>query len=165
MAKKDKGATAVVEPETEELEELEEAAETDTKPSSKKGGEEVEFGVADLCKLVKDKTGKDYSTKDMRVLLRKMAREDTPRVQREVIAGNRSRYNFPGGAKNAEVKKVLAAVQKGEIEEGKKAQLDKLKEQKAAQKAAEGDTGKKGKKGKKGKGKDTDAVEEIEDLD
>lgn len=146
---KGKAAVAEIEDDDIEIEELTDDEASDTPPAkSKKGGvEEVEFGVADLCALVKEKTGKDYSTRDMRTLLRKMAREDTPRVEREVIAGNRARYNWPGGVKNPEVKKVIAAVTGGEIEEGKKEALAKLKENKAKKTAKE----EKNKKSKKSK--------------
>lgn len=141
--------------------ELDAELETDEateKPAKGKGkSDEVEFGVADLCAYIKEETGKEYSTRDMRTLLRKMAREDKPRVEREVIAGNRARYDWPGGPKNAEVKKILKAVSGGEIEEGKKEALAKLKEQKAA-KAAKAE-------GKKGKGKGKKAkVEEDDDV-
>jgi len=155
MAKGKKGATAEAEPEVEELTESE-AEETPAKAKK----DDVTFGVADLCELVKQETGKEYTTRDMRTLLRKMAREDKPRVDREVIPGNRARYDWPKGAKDPEVKRVLAAVGAGEIEEGKKAALAKLKESKA-KKDAEG--GKKGKKGKKGaKAEKAETLDEVE---
>lgn len=153
----------------EEVEELDESSEETEKP--KKGAtDEVTFGVADLCRLVKKKTGKEYSTRDMRTLLRKMAREEKPRVAREITAGNRSRYDWTG-PNDPEVKAVLKAVEKGEIEAGRKEALDKLKEKKAKEKAKEGKGKSKDKAKGKSKGKtkasddDDDTVDEIEDLD
>lgn len=160
MAKGKKGSTAEAEPEVEELAESE---ESETPAKAKK--DDVTFGVADLCALVKKETGKDYSTRDMRTLLRKMAREDKPRVEREVIPGNRARYDWPKGAKDPEVQRVLKAVGAGEIEDGKKEALAKLKESKAKKDAAKGE----GKKGKKGKGKaekaEAESLDEVEFQD
>lgn len=159
MAKKSK----TVEPEEDEVEveELDESDESETPAKAKK--DDVTFGVADLCALVKEKTGKEYSTRDMRTLLRKMAREDKPRVNREVIPGNRARYDWPEGANDPEVKRVLKAVGAGEIEEGKKEALAKLKENKA-KKEAKGEGGKKGKKGK-AKAKAAEAEEELDEVE
>lgn len=141
-----------------------EVLDDDVEETSTKSDNAVTFGVKDLCDLVKAKTGKEYSTRDMRTLIRKMAREDKPRVEREIVAGNRSRYDWPKGEKDPEVKAIIAAVEKGEIEAGRKEALDKLKESQA-EKKAKGD--KKGKKGKKAKASEPepedDVDEEIED--
>lgn len=157
----------------EELEdEVEELADDDEEVSpskSKKGSDDdVTFGVADLCKAAKKITGKEYSTREMRTLLRKMAREDDPRVDRTITAGNRSRYDWPEGLNDPEVKRVLKAIKGGEIEAGKKEALAKLKEQKAAKAASADKASKKSSKGKskaKAEETDDDDVEEIEDLD
>jgi hypothetical protein len=135
----------------EETEELEDDEPEEKPAKSKKGGsDEVTFGVADLCAYIKEETGKEYSTRDMRTLLRKMAREDKPRVNREVIPGNRARYDWPDGPKDPEVKRVLKAVNGGEVEAGRKEALEKLKENKKAKDAAKGDASeKKSKKSKK----------------
>src|SRR6185295_5951400 len=67
-----------------ELEELDEDVEDESpKKKRRSGGEEVEFGVADLAAHLKKLTGKEYSTRDLRTLIRKMAREDKARVKRE----------------------------------------------------------------------------------
>lgn len=142
--------------------------EEDVKPAKGKGKaksngqEEVEFGASDLAKYLSERLGKTITPRDLRTQIRRMARETErkggPRVEREITAGNRTRYNWPGGLKNAEVKAIIAAVEGGELDAGKKAALDALKEKKAAQKAA-GEGGKKGKAGKKGK---KAKVEEIE---
>lgn len=166
MAKKTKVKAPPVEEiedDEEELDELAEDEEVEETPAKRKGGTpEVEFGVADLCAYVKEKTGKEYSTRDMRTLLRKMAR-DNGRIDREVIAGNRARYNWPGGPKNAEVKVIIAAVKGGEIEASRKEALDALKERKAAKDAAAG-VSKKSKKSAK-KAKAAPVVEDDDDLD
>lgn len=163
MAKSKK--TAPAEEAEVELEELD-AAEEGEETTSKSSKQEVTFGVADLAKHLSEKTGKEISTRDLRTQIRRMAREEKPRVNREVVPGNRSRYDWPDGLKDPEVKAIIKAVTAGELEEGKKAALAKLKEDKAAKKAKEGSS--KG-KGKKGKGKaapadDDDVVDvEIED--
>lgn len=148
--------------EDEELEDLEseldelsedEPEEKPAKKSKKSADEDEVWGVSDLCDLVKAETGKEYSTRDMRTLLRKMAREDKPRVNREVIAGNRARYSWTG-PDDPEVKQVLKAVGKGEIEAGRKEALAKLKEQgeaKKAKKKAAAEAGEEPKKAKKNK--------------
>lgn len=162
---KGKGKAAVVEEDDVELEDLDEDVEEES-PSSKKGkADEIEFGVKDLCNYLEKKTGKAYSTRDLRTLIRKMAREDKARVQREIVAGNRSRYNWPGGLENPEVKAIIKAVSGGEVEAGKKEALDALKSRKASKDAK----GKKGKKGKAAKVEepddDDDDIEDIEDDD
>lgn len=144
-----------------ELEDLEADVESDEAPK-KKGGEEVEFGASDLAAYLTEKTGKKITPRELRALIRKMAREDTPRVDREIKAGNRSRYNWPGGLKNPEVKAIIKAVTGGELEADKQAKLAELKEKKAKKKAAEAKAGKGGKG--KGKGKKEAEVEEV-DLD
>lgn len=109
------------------------------KPAAKKTEEveatttEVTFGVADLCALVKEETGKDVSTREMRTLLRKMARDG--RIDRKIIAGNRSRYDW-AGPEDPEVQAALEAFKSGELEEDKKAKLAALKERKDAERAA-----------------------------
>src|SRR6478609_620885 len=75
----------------EEVDEVEETEET-----------EPTFGVADLVKLIKEKLGKDTTTRELRTLLRKMARDG--RLDREIVAGNRARWEW-SGPNDAEVKK------------------------------------------------------------
>jgi hypothetical protein len=145
--------------------------EDEAKPAKKKSSTpEVEFGVSDLCAYLTKKTGKEIKPRELRTLIRKMAREDDPRVDREVIPGNRSRYDWKGGLKNPEVKKIIAAVTKGEMEADKKEKLEQLKADKAKKTAAKKKAADKapGKKGK-GKGKkvadpepDDEEIEEIE---
>src|SRR5690606_29906837 len=112
-------------------------ADVEEDAPAKSSAQEVEFGASDLAKYLSEKTGKNITPRELRALIRKMAREDTPRVDREIKAGNRSRYNWPGGLKNPEVKAIVAAVTGGELEADKQAKLAALKEQKAKKKAAE----------------------------
>lgn len=159
MAKGKKGGAAVAEPEEAELDELDADEGSDEKPKGKKT-DDVTFGVADLCKVAKKVTGKDYTTRDMRTLIRKMARDGSGRINREIVAGNRSRYDW-SGPNDPEVKAILKALKAGELEAGKKEALAKLKENKAKKNAENGEGGKKG-KGKKSKGSKA-KVEEPED--
>ena len=123
--------TAVVEEEVE-LDELDDDVAEDEGTTPTKS--EVTFGVRDLAEHLSKATGTTIKPKDLRTLIRKMAREDKPRVDREVVAGNRSRYDWPLGLKDPEVKAIIAAVTKGELEQGKKEALDALKARKAEQK-------------------------------
>lgn len=116
-----------------------------SKTEKKARADEPQFGIQWLIRLIKKKTDKDYTPREVRTLLRKMAREDKPRINREIIPGNRARYEW-SGPEDAEVKAVLKAVGGGEIEAGKKEALDRLKQQKAAKDAKAETTTKKKKK-------------------
>lgn len=129
---KTKKPKVVEEEDDEELEELEDDEATDAAP--KKGSsDDVVFGASDLAKLLTEKTGKTISARDLRTLLRKMARDG--RVNRTITPGNRTRYSWSGPS-DPEVKKIIKAVTGGELEQGKQEALAKLKEQKAAKQAA-----------------------------
>lgn len=137
-----------------ELEELDEDEAEDTQPKkSKKGSDdEVAFGASDLAALLSEKTGKKITARDLRTQLRRMARRGD--IERDIVAGNKSRYSW-SGPNDPEVKKIIKAVLAGEMEDAKKEQLAKLKEQKAKKDA-------KKKKGKKAAAK---VVEEDDDDD
>jgi hypothetical protein len=158
---KGKTKTKAEEPEADEddleLEDLDTDAEEDEddKPKS----QEVEFGASDLAKYLSEKTGKTISPRDLRALIRKMAREDTPRVNREITPGNRTRYNWPGGLKNPEVKQIVKAVTGGEMEADKKAKLEELKARKAKKTVEKA----KAKKGKKAKAAEVEEIDVDED--
>lgn len=144
MAPRKKAAEAVEEveelDEDLELEELDEAVEEESKPAKKtrkKRADAPAFGIQELCAHIKEETDKDYTPREVRTLLRKMARDGSQRVNREISADNRSRYSW-SGPEDPEVQAVIAAVAEGEIEADKKAALDALKERKAAKDAAEG---------------------------
>lgn len=129
--------------ETEELdeEEFEEVAEDEaTDAPAKKAGKgsanDVTFGVAHLASHLSDKTGKTVTTRELRTLIRKMARDESGRVDREIVAGNRTRYDWPDGLKHPEVKAIIAAYTSGEGEIEKKEKLAALKAKGAAKKAA-----------------------------
>lgn len=145
MPTKAKAKPAPVE-EDIELDELDDDVEVEDAPTS---SNEVTFGVRDLSDYLSKKTGKTIKPKDLRTLIRKMAREDKPRVNRDVIPGNRSRYDWPLGLKEPEVQRIIKAVVGGELEAGKKEALAALKERKAGTKTT-----------KKSK---AEAVEELDD--
>jgi hypothetical protein len=130
--------------EEEEFEEIEEAPAQE-KPAGKKtrAADQVTFGVAHLAEYLSKKAGKAVTTRELRTLIRRMAREEKPggpRVQREIVAGNRSRYDWPLGLKDPEVQAIVAAYLGGEADEAKKESLEALKaknaEARAAKKAA-----------------------------
>lgn len=75
--------------------------------------------------------GANLTSRDVRMLLRKLAKNGD--LQREV-GTDRARYDFPKGANDPVVKKVLAAVKRGELKAEKKAAVDALKEKTAAKK-------------------------------
>lgn len=95
--------------------------------------EETTFGVADVATLIKERTGKEVKTRDLRILLRKMAKDG--RLNREIVAGNRARWEFEG-ADDPAVAAIVEAFENGELDDDKKAKLDALKARKAEQKAA-----------------------------
>lgn len=137
MARKAQVVEEVDEDEVE-LEEVDD--DEDEAPAPKKGkakaaeAEDEVWGVRQLIAHVKELTGKEYSPREVRTLLRKLAREDGV-VNREIIPGNKSRYSW-SGPEDKEVKAVIKAIKGGQIEASKKAALDKLKADKAAKNAA-----------------------------
>lgn len=123
--------------EDEEMEELEEDEVADEKPTTKKNSAtaEITFGIRDLVDLIKKKTGQDTDPRGIRTLIRKMARDGSGRVNREITPGNRTRYDW-SGPNDPEVVKIVDAFKAGELEQEKQAKLTALKEQKAAKTAA-----------------------------
>lgn len=159
-SKKSKPAPA---PEVEEEMELEEVDGDEVEETgSKKGGDEVVFGASDLARHLSEKSGKNVSTRELRTLIRKMARDGSGRVNREITPGNRTRYNW-SGLDDPEVKAIIKAFDGGELEADKKAKLDELKRRKAEKKAKGEKTGKKGKKSKKAAADDDDDLELDDD--
>jgi hypothetical protein len=163
MAAKTKKAPVVEEVE-DDMELVDDDAEVEDDESeaapAKSKVQEVTFGVSDLAKHLSGVTGKTITPRELRTQIRRMAREDSPRVSREITAGNRTRYDWPDGLKDPEVKRIIKAVTGGELEEGKKAALQALKDKKAAQGPK---TGKKGKKTKPAKV--TEVEDDIEEID
>jgi hypothetical protein len=114
------------------------AKQTAAKPAAKPAVVEAEavesiFGVSDVADLIQTKTGKTVKTRDLRTLLRKMARDG--RLDREIIAGNRARWEFDG-ADDPRVEAIIEAYEAGELDADKAEKLAALKERKAAQRAA-----------------------------
>lgn len=166
---KAKAKKAAPAPEPEELEledELEEVdeEEAESAPKKKGGQEEVTFGASDLARHLSEKSGKTVSARELRTLIRKMARDGSKRVNREITPGNRTRYNW-SGLDDPEVQAIIAAFEGGELEADKQAKLAELKERKAAKKAAGESTGKKSKKGKKAKAAPVEVDDEDEELE
>ena len=149
------------EPVDEELE-LAEVDEDEVEDSgSKKSSQpEVTFGASDLARLLSEKSGKTVSTRELRTLIRKMARDGSGRVNREITPGNRTRYNW-SGPDDPEVQAIIKAFDSGELDADKKAKLDELKARKAEKKAKGEKTGKKGKKSSK----KSEPVAEADDDD
>lgn len=145
--------------EDEELEELE-ADEVEEAPK-KSAAQEVTFGVSDLAKWLTEKTGKKVTPRELRTLIRKMARDGKGRVDRVITAGNRTRYDWPDGLRDPEVKAIVKAFKDGELEADKQEKLQALKDRKAAKKTAEPAPAKKA--AKKATKKAAAPVEELED--
>lgn len=94
---------------------------------------EVDFGVSDIAELIKVRFAKEVKTRDLRTLLRKLARDG--RLDREIVAGNRERWTWSGPT-DPEVDTILEAYENGELEADKMEKLNALKERKTAQRAA-----------------------------
>lgn len=145
----------------EDLEELE-ADEVEDAPKSG-GQQEVTFGVSDLAKWLSNKFQKKVTPRELRTLIRKMARDGSGRVDREIKAGNRSRYDWPDGLKDPEVKAIVMAFKNGELEADKQEKLQALKDRKAKKTAEAPPAKKAAKKGKKAAAPEPE--EELEDED
>lgn len=144
-----------------ELEEVE-GDEVEESGTSKKV-DDVVFGASDLARHLSEKSGKKVTPRELRTLIRKMARDGSGRVDREITPGNRTRYSW-SGIDDPEVKAIVKAFNSGELEEDKQKKLAELKANKAAKKAAKDKAG--GKKGKgKGKGKAAADVEDDDELE
>lgn len=146
----------------DDLEELEED-EVQESTTTKRGADDVVFGVADLCKLVSKGLPKPVTPRELRQLIRKMAREKDPRVNREITAGNRSRYSW-SGPKDPEVLAIVAAFKGGELEADKQAKLAELKASKA-KKAAAAPTAKPAVKSKKRAAAPVVEEDDVEELE
>lgn len=129
---KTKPAPEVVEEELE-LDEVEED-EVEEAPKKKSAAQEVTFGVADIAALISEGKDKPITTRELRTLIRKMARDGSGRINREIIPGNRVRYDW-SGPNDPEVKAIIKAFNSGELEADKQEKLKALKDRKAAQKA------------------------------
>lgn len=165
---KTKSAPVEVDDDDTELEELDDEVEDEAPKKGKAKPADDIWGVQNLIKLIKKETGKEYSPREVRTLLRKMARDGKGRIDREIVAGNKSRYAW-SGADDPEVKRILKAVRGGEVEAGKKEALDKLKADKAKKTAAKEEDAPKAstKKGKKAPPPpdDDDDLDEVDEDD
>lgn len=120
--------------EDEEFEEVEEG-DVEEAPAAKKAGKgrpSVDFGIRHVCEILSKKTGKTVEPRELRTLARRLARdEQNQRIDREIVAGNRTMYSWDG-PNHPEVKALIAAYLDGEGEIEKKAKLDALKASKAS---------------------------------
>lgn len=153
--------------EDEDLEELEEDEVEEVAPKSKtkkKTGaqQEVTFGVSDLVQYLIKTTGKKVDARGLRNLIRRMARDGKGRVDREIVAGNRARYDW-SGPKDPEVKAIIKAFNAGELDQDKKEKLDALKERNEKIRAEKAKQGVKATKKKKAK--PAPVVEDDDDED
>lgn len=155
----------VVDEDLEMDEDLEEMEDDEVEEAPKSGGQqEVTFGVSDLAKWLSNKYDKKVTPRELRTLIRKMARDGSNRVDREIKAGNRSRYDWPEGLKDPEVKAIVIAFKNGELEADKQEKLQALKDRKA-KKTAEAPAKKTAKKKAKPAPVEEDLEDEDEDLD
>jgi hypothetical protein len=127
------------EPEVEdddlELDDTEDSEEAEApKGKGRNRDNEVTFGIPQLVEHLAT-LGHTVTKRDLRAQIRRMAREDKARVKREIVAGNKSRYDWPNGLEDPEVKRIIKAVSGGEVAVAKKEALDKLKERRATKDA------------------------------
>lgn len=122
----------------EEFEDIEEAP-AQSAPAGRKtrsAGGDITFGVAHLAEYLTNKHKKPVTTRELRTLIRRMARDESGRVNREIVAGNRTRYDWPNGLKDTEVKAIIAAYEAGESDAARNEALNELKAKSAAKRAA-----------------------------
>lgn len=152
--------------EVEEVEDVEisdeELVDDDEDTETESTQDEVVFGASDLAKAASKLMGKTITARQVRVLLRKMARDG--RIDREIKQGNRTRYSWTG-PKDPEVKMILKAIKDGELEQGQKEALEKLKKDKAAKKAAKDKAGEKKSKKKAKPEPEEDDSEDDDEVD
>lgn len=91
-----------------------------------------EFDSNWLAAHVTEETGIEYDSRAVRMLLRKLAKDG--QLSRE-IGEDRSRYDFPKGANDPTVKRVIALIKSGEAKAVKQEGLETAKAS-AAKKAA-----------------------------
>ena len=125
----------IEEVEDEEFEEVEETVEQAAPAKAKGTGRpQVDFGIRQVCDILTEKTGKEVTPRELRVLARKLAKDSSGRIDREIVPGNRTQYSW-SGPKDPEVVALIKAFMAGEGEEEKKAKLAALKESAAAKRA------------------------------
>jgi hypothetical protein len=140
----------------DDLEELEDEEEEEEEPAPKKRGRPAkkaapvakkvakktaaaeddgapEYGSVWLAEYVSEQTGKEYDSRSMRVLLRRLAKDGT--LPRE-IGVDRSRYEFPKGENDPTVKQIVRLVKSGAVEKARAESLASVKETAAKKKAA-----------------------------
>ena len=167
MATKTKASKAKAPVEDLELEDLDtDVEETEASAKAKKGSkakDTITFGVPHLCEYLTEKTGKTVTGRELRAQIRRMARDESGRVNREITQDNRSRYDWPDGLKDPEVKAIIAAYEDGEPEVAKQKALADLKERGAKKKKDKAAKGGKSKKAPKAEVEDDEDDFEVDD--
>ena len=155
MATKKKAAKAVEPAEVEEFEaeelEADEVVEEAPKKKAAPKRPEIAFGTKELADHVNEATGSSYDAYQLRILLRKLAKEGV--IERDDSSG-RARYSFTG-PKDPQVKAIVKAVKEGAAEKAKTERLEGLKETRKA----------KAKPAKAKKAPKAAPVEEVEEDD
>lgn len=130
-------AEAAADAAEEELEDLEESEEAEEGPKVAANQPDPEFGTKQLIALIKEQTGREYSGRDLRNLIRRLYRNGTL-SGREISRENPQRYSW-SGPDDPQVKKIVKAVKSGAIESARTEALDELKkrgQQRRAEKKA-----------------------------
>jgi hypothetical protein len=152
------------EPEDTEDEEMEELGEDEAseEATSKNGSAPaVTFGAKEAAEYLAKKYKTKLDARGLRTLLRKMARDGSGRIEREIKQGTRERYSWTG-PDDPNFVPVEKAFKAGELEQDKQEKLTALKERSAAKKAEKVKA--KAAAEKKGKTK-TKVVEEDDEED
>lgn len=159
MATKKKAAKAAKAVEPVEVDEVE--AEEVEAPAKKKGPTrpEIAFGTKELADHVNEATGSSYDAYQLRILLRKLAKDGV--IERDDSTG-RARYSFTG-PKDPQVKAIVKAVKEGAAEKAKEERLEGLKEKRKASKSTK-KAGKAPKASKEAEVELDDEELEVEDL-
>lgn len=158
MAKRNKSREVELDEDLELEDEDEDEEET---PKAKKKGNsakkkapakaKVEFGTSWLLEYVSEETDRKMTGRNLRVLLRSMAKKGE---LNRTVGEDRTNYSWTGPT-DPEVKKIIRAIKDGAVDREKKAALEKLKASKQSKKAA----------AKKGSSKKARVVEDDDDED
>lgn len=138
----------------EDLEELEDAEEDSKaeKPKRKPPVRpKIDFGSPELAAYATEVTGENYNSRDIRMLLRKLAKDG--KLKRE-IGVDKGRYEFTG-KNDPTVKMVIGLIKDGTAKAMKQEGLQKVKDQAAAKKAAKAEAA----------AKEAEEAEEMEEVE
>jgi hypothetical protein len=145
------------------LEDLDESAEAEEGAKVAANQEAPAFGTNELAALIKEQTGKEYTTRDLRALIRRMARSGEG-VTRDISRDNPTRYSWTG-PKDPEVIAIVKQVKQGKVEKARQEALDDLKEKGKAKREAKRAAKEKAKKVESLDDEAEDETDEAEDTD